>query len=270
MDVVFRASDIGFSDVYDIGAFRAIDRGIITSANVMLDGIDAVASLERLRDRPRVSIEWQRNLWERPVLPAEQVPTLVDERGMFAWGHDKKSPLYARASYEDSYREFEAELNLCLAHAGRLPVCTGTFSFDGAIEQAFLDICGKYGIAVNPYCYEYFPFNEGVTSAGYQMVVLGPDMLDKEQHRWYDLGFFNEYDPISWIHEVPLKDDGAYLITMHPGYVDDHVERTSSMTMHRIREYEFAVSGRVKDWIGERDIHVLNQEEMLNRLHMGR
>ena len=270
MDVVFRASDIGFSDVYDIGAFRAIDNGIITSANVMLDGIDAVSALERLRDRPQVSIEWQRNLWERPVLPPEQVPTLVDEEGMFAWGHDKKSPLYAHASYEDAYCEFEAEIELCRAHAGRLPVCTGTFSFDGPLERAFLDVCEKYCIVVNPYCYEYFPANEGVTDPGYQMVVLGPDMLCKDQPHWYDLAFFAEYDPIYWIREVSLKDSGSYLITMHPGYVDDHVERTSSMTMHRVREYEFAVSDCVKSWIDERGIRSFNQEMMLDHLHIGR
>lgn len=266
MDVVFRASDIGFSDVYDIGAFRAIDNGVITSANVMLDGIDAVPALERLRERPYISIEWQRNLWEHPVLPPGQVPSMVNGDGMFAWGHDKKSPLYGRATYDDSYREFRAEVELCLQHAGRLPVCTGTFSFEGELEQAFLDVCEEFGIAVNPYSYDLFPSNAKYAGMNYSMVVLGPDMLHQESPHWYDLSYFAEYDPIAWIREVPLEDDGRYLITMHPGFVDDHVEQTSSMTMHRIREYEFAVSKEVRAWVDECGMDVMNQKEMLEHL----
>lgn len=266
MDVVFRASDIGFSDIYDMGAFRAIDHGVITSANVMIDGIDAVPALRKLRERPQVSIEWQRNLWERPILPPEQVPSMVDGRGMFAWGHDKKSPLYANATYDDSYREFKAEIELCIEHAGRAPVCSGTFSFEGELERAYLDVCNEYGIVVNPYSYDLFPANEAYAESGYTMVVLGPDMLHQGESHWYDLAYYAEYDPVAWIHEVGLDRDGKYLITMHPGFVDDHVARTSSMTMHRIREYEFAVSPDILAWTNESGMRVMNQREMLDSL----
>lgn len=266
MNVVFRASDIGFSDIYDIGIFRAIDEGIITSANVMLDGNHVKEALLFLKERPWISIEWQRNLWEKSVLSHDEIPTLVDENGYFLWGHDHASPYLKMAKYEECYKEFEAEILMCKELAGRFPVCSGTFSFEGELERAYQDVCKKYGILINPYQYDLFPDHKGVTNPKYKMVVLGPDMLKNKESVGYDLAYYYEYDPIHWIQQMDFNEDMNYLITMHPGFVDDHVATYSSMTLHRVKEYMFATSPEIKEWIVKMNFKVLNQESMLKRL----
>ena len=50
---------------------------------------------------------------------------------------------------------------------------------------------------------------------------------------------------------------------MHPGFVDYHVATNSSMRLHRIKEYEFAISEKTKQWIKENKIEIVNQKDML-------
>jgi predicted glycoside hydrolase/deacetylase ChbG (UPF0249 family) len=56
MKLIIRADDVGYTDVYNIGAFETIDRGVVTSADVMLDTPGTVDALERLKSLPWISV----------------------------------------------------------------------------------------------------------------------------------------------------------------------------------------------------------------------
>lgn len=50
------------------------------------------------------------------------------------------------ATYEDAYKEFEAEMKLCYDNLGRYPDVAGVRDDDIPLEKAFKDICDKYNI----------------------------------------------------------------------------------------------------------------------------
>ena len=85
--LVFRVDDVGYTPAYDMGAFKAFECGIASSADVMFHSPDTIAAFNWLKDKPWLSIGWHRHLSESPVLPPEEVPSLVNEKGRFKWGH---------------------------------------------------------------------------------------------------------------------------------------------------------------------------------------
>ena len=78
--MIVRADDVGYTIVNNIGAFESIENGVVTSADVMLECPGTIDALERLKDMPWISVGWHPHFWGSPVLPASQVPDLVDER----------------------------------------------------------------------------------------------------------------------------------------------------------------------------------------------
>ena len=50
--LVFRVDDVGYTPAYDMGAFKAFECGIASSADVMFDSPDTVAALNWLKDKP--------------------------------------------------------------------------------------------------------------------------------------------------------------------------------------------------------------------------
>lgn len=81
--LIYRCDDVGYTESYDLGIFKVLEAGIGCSADVMFDAMHAKEALKKLKEMPWVSIGWHRHLWERPVLDAKEVPSLVDEIGRF-------------------------------------------------------------------------------------------------------------------------------------------------------------------------------------------
>jgi hypothetical protein len=89
--LIVRADDVGHSTVCNIGSFEAIENGVVTSADVMLDSPGTEDALERLKAFPWISVGWHMHMWGAPVLDPRQVPSLVEKDGDFAGGSDSIS-----------------------------------------------------------------------------------------------------------------------------------------------------------------------------------
>ncbi len=66
--MVIRVDDVGMSKVCNIGTFDAIDGGMASSVDIMLDSPGSVDALERLRKYPWLSLGWHMHMWGAPVL----------------------------------------------------------------------------------------------------------------------------------------------------------------------------------------------------------
>ncbi|MCK7536433.1 MAG: ChbG/HpnK family deacetylase [Marinilabiliales bacterium] len=78
--MVVRADDVGFSKVCNIGAFETIEKGVVTSADIMLDSPGTEDALERLRALPWISVGWHMHMWGAPVLDHEAGTLLLWKR----------------------------------------------------------------------------------------------------------------------------------------------------------------------------------------------
>ena len=267
--LVYRCDDIGYTKAFDMGAFKALDEGIGTSADVMLDAPHAKEALQMLKERPWISVGWHRHLWESPVLSASEVPSLVDAEGRFRWRHNRND-LRKFASYEDAYKEFEAELAFCKEYLGRYPDTVSPKKDSPLpLEQAYYDICVKYDLN------RYFLPEGG--RKGLPPIPVDEKWKDLDYHVWYyafehptdknerfDLSKFHEYDPSALIKKISWQRDGEVIRTGgHPGYLDEHILKESTCSIHRVKDLQAAVSDDLKKWIIENKIELVSQTDVL-------
>ncbi len=119
--LIVNADDLG----YPAGTVEAIatlfEAGVITSASAMTNVADWPRAAALLREHPEwdVGVHLVMNDGE-PVLPAEEVPTLVDRRGRFRDGLPllARYPLVSRAELK---AEWQAQIERFTADAARLP-----------------------------------------------------------------------------------------------------------------------------------------------------
>ena len=264
--LIYRADDVGYTQAFNDGAFRAMDEGIVTSADIMLDTPGTVDALERIRNYPWISVGWHRHLWGVPVAGAENVPSMVNAEGRFKGRHD--GSLSDTTTYEDAYREFVAEVELCISILGRAPDTTMIRS-TMPIDVAFKDVCDKYGIAYNYWkTAGMFPATLDIKCPrDFSNLNFRPksmrDTMDNSVY--YDLAAFKNYDAEGLLMDVEWSDDTEIrFVGGHPGYLDEYILAESSCSIHRVKELAACISPRVKQWIIDNKIELINQRDLLN------
>ena len=263
--MVYRADDIGYTMAFDLGALKAIDEGIATCADVMFDSYNTIEALKELKKRPWISIGWHRHLWNRPVLPPEEVPSLVDEEGRFKWRH-RHPELMKEATYEDCLKEIRAEMALCLEYYGAYPDTATIRESDLPLEKAFADVVKECGINYEFYNGKYCEFvPEQLRENVVRIHPGGPNGLLVDGKPYYDLGNFKNYDPAADIMAHTWENDEQVLrVGGHPGYLDEFVMTESSCNIHRPKELEACLDPRVREWIIENKIELTTNRDIIN------
>lgn len=260
--LVFRVDDIGYTEAYDLGAFKVLETGVGSSADVMLDSMHTKEALEKLKDMPWLSIGWHRHLWERPVLKASEVPSLVDKEGRFKWRHRKRE-LMKEATYEDAYKEFEAELALCFSILHKYPdVASIDETSDLPLEKAFCDVIKKYGIAYNIFSSAKDHRHQKQCAPQYQHLKYYSSGVATNSS--YKLEDFKDYHPLEKMMSLNWEEEEIFMYGWHPGYCDDYILEESTCNIHRCKELQAALSQEFKKWIIENQIELVNQKDVLN------
>jgi hopanoid biosynthesis associated protein HpnK len=148
---VVTGDDFGFSRGVNRAILEAHDRGVLTSASLMVTGPAWEEAVALARDRPRLAVGLHLVLASgNSVLPPDQIPRLVDSSGRF-----RKSPARAGLVYQfrpgaraELRREIRAQLErfrrtgLRLAHVdGHLHLHVHPLVLD-----ALADLSGEFGI----------------------------------------------------------------------------------------------------------------------------
>lgn len=291
MKLIIRADDVGYTTFANVGTFKAIDQGVITTADVMLDCPGAVDALERLVHRPWISVGWHGgHQWGKPVLGAARVPSLVNEQGDFKWAMkdgvklgyavpvpDRKE-LNARKNqvvYEEALAEFRAELELCVKVLGRAPDTSTEPGGDSLVDRARKQAMDEYGV-------KYGWFTKGPGGKDPQGVPCLPsyqdlhiympnqkygtnkNMLEIESYRMAD-----PYDPVQG-----FLDDGdgfagheIVQVAFHPAFLDDDICYDGGvqfiMNRARIIDVHAMCDPRLRQWIRENRVVLINQRDAL-------
>lgn len=260
--LIYRADDIGYTPAYDMGALKAFEAEIASSADVMFDAMNIVPSLEYFKNKPWISIGWHRHLWERPVLPKEEVPSLVDEEGRFKWRH-KRMDLMKEATYEDAYKEFDAQMQLCFKILGKYPdVASVKLNSDLPLEKAFKDVVEKYNIAYNVFSQVgNHPFKAKCLPQYEHLKFYSSPLAISSSYKFED---FKDYNPLEKMMELEWsEEEEIYLYGWHPGYCDDYILAESSCNIHRCKELQAVLSKEFKQWIIDNKIELINQRDAI-------
>jgi predicted glycoside hydrolase/deacetylase ChbG (UPF0249 family) len=191
--VIVNADDFGQSAGINRGIIEAHERGIVTSASLMVRGHAASAAAAYARARPRLSVGLHIDLGESVFRGGEWVP------------------LYERVNRQDAREvetEIRAQLSICSEILGRAPTHLDSHQHVH-IEEPARSIVDRLGSE------------------------LGVPVRHRQPHLRYDGRFYGQTGTgellpanisAAWLMEL-LRDlpDGVTEVACHPGYPDDLV-----------------------------------------------
>ena len=279
MKVIFRADDVGYTDVHNLGTWKAIDDGVVTSCDLMLDTPGFADACKRLRDYPWLSVGWHTHFWGRPVLSPSEVPSMVDSQGKFKWRKDRSAA--NTVDYDEAVKELRAQLERCKDWLGRLPDTTGLSAIgpggaarraqgqeaethEGPLSRALRTVCDEYGIVYGFMGGKGYGGKETIPDDKYKALNIQEWVdLSHKHHKSLNVVDFPFYDPAGAIMEMPIDDSVIYMRSQHPGYLDDYVLAESSCTIPRVKDVEALCSPELKAWIIKNRIELVNHRDVL-------
>ncbi len=127
MRILISADDFGLSEGITTNILEAVDRGMVTSASIIANGLGFEHAIREYRKRRGLFLTVHLNLMEgRPLCPVDQVPDLVNEQGHFRHSFQSLYLTYLRggsAHRAELRRQVRAELR---AQLERVAGCIGT------------------------------------------------------------------------------------------------------------------------------------------------
>ena len=147
--MVVRADDIGMSKFCNIGSFEAIENGVVTSADVMLDSPGTEDALERLKAFPWISVGWHMHMWGAPVLDPKRVPSLVEKSGPFAGRFRTDLSQANDVVFEEALMELRAQLERCVKILGKAPDTGGGRRSTSPWGRAVTQVTDEFGLVNN-------------------------------------------------------------------------------------------------------------------------
>ena len=278
LKMIIRADDVGYTDVCNIGAFDALEHGVSTHADVMMDTPGTVDALERLTELPWVSVGWHAHFWGSPVLDPKQVPSMViEEAGRIRFRKDLHTA--ADVVFEQALNECRAQIGRCVKVLGKAPD-TGSGGDNSPLARAIGQVCDEFGIATD------FARKQTISGGVVKYGEVSPKWANRRIHdmdmrqigndvRTDSLIQFENYDPYKYFSEDRghLKEMGredAVILSWHPGCVDYYVYRLGdygpsarNFILSRVVDAEAMCSNSVKNWLKQNRIELVNHRDAL-------
>jgi predicted glycoside hydrolase/deacetylase ChbG (UPF0249 family) len=277
--MVIQADDVGFSNVCNIGSFKTIEEGVVTTMDVMLADPGTVDALERLTKYPWISVGWHMHMWGAPVLNPKEVPSLVEKGGEFDGRFRTDLNRSEDVVFEEAVRELRAQLDRCIRILGKAPDTGGGRRGDSPWGRAVAQVTEEYGLVYGfksqPATPQFYvdhivaARNNGEKWAQYYSETQ-PRPPQNAEEKWLSRKIVNvagttafidlltdsvskveaKYDPVLFYTEdragiLKYPADVICQQSWHPGYVDYYVYRLGERA-NRARAQQFVV-GRVQD-----------------------
>jgi predicted glycoside hydrolase/deacetylase ChbG (UPF0249 family) len=224
--LIVNADDLGRTEGINAGIFEAHRRGLVTSATLMVGYPAAEEAAAQLDDHPQLGIGLHVALTgQAPLLPPEEVPSLVDSAGYFPKNPDGFGLLDLDPA--QVLAEIRAQLHRFQHLTGHLPTHLDSHHHSHRhpiICQAVVTLAGEYKLPVRKSSKEV---GERLHHAGIPTTEFFVEHFFGEQARQDVL--------LRILDEVPI---GVTELMCHPAHVDDELRNTSSYAEERQRELE--------------------------------
>ena len=266
MKLIIRADDFGYTDIYNAGVEYAINNGIVTHLDIMLDTPGTDNALEIAKKYPWLSLGWHAHMWGKPVLGPDKVPSMVNEEGRFKWRKNKK--LQLEINFDEAVAEYTAQMEKCVRIYGKA-VDVADVRTDSISEKAKEVVINRFGIVHNhfsqyaPEAGKRIPIQEKYKSLNIYHDVFDTPMIGTLMK---DIDKFETcYNPVERIMSLDLEKykDATVLLAFHPGYLDSYILSESTCTISRVKDVEALCDFRLKKWIIDNEIELVNQRDAI-------
>src|SRR5258707_5165439 len=121
-NLIVNADDLGWTHGVNRGIAEAHRNGIVTSASLLANGRAFEAGVQMAGESPRLGVGVHLNLSDgKPVAPAEEVKSLLDENGDFSGGPE--ALLFRLTAKSLETKEVETEWNAQIEKVRAAGVC---------------------------------------------------------------------------------------------------------------------------------------------------
>lgn len=249
--ILIRADDLGWTEAINYGIAKSVTDGVIRSVGLMPNMPAAKHGLDLLKGVD-VCIGQHTNICAgRPVTDPARIPSICTESGEL-----KPSRTYREAAkrgedfvvLDEVILEIEAQYRRFVELVGEKP-----HYFEGHAVASPNFFKGLEIVAEQhrlPYL--AFSMDEPVRFRSKSLYISMDSMMP-------------DYDPFESLKKAALADygdDGCAMFVCHPGYLDDEILRTSSLTIPRTQEVAMSVAPETRRWLEENEIQVVTYDEL--------
>ena len=230
MKLILNADDFGLSPSINKGIVECFKEGIISSTTIMMNTPYTDEAIQLAKENNIQNIGIHLNLtYGKSVLPASEVPSLVDENGIFHY----VCMLGYYTQYLDAKKELRAQIEKFLS-TGLKPTHLDHHHYFNEIPnilKAYLELAKEYNLPAR--C-----MDDNARALAKEMGVKTTDEFSFAFHgNGVEIGTFNVLKSLFWNRDISLE------ILTHVGYLDDY---TRSQTNYLKREDEIAVLREAK------------------------
>ena len=250
MKLIMRADDLGFSEAVNLGIYKAVKDGVITSVGIMTNMEQAYAGYELLKDFD-IALGQHTNICAgRPLTDPKLIPSLVQENGEFCSSREIRNRQVDTVVVEEAEREIEAQYLRFKEMTGRNP---DYFECHAVISQNFFtalkNVAKKYGLFYENILFDQ-EFEKENNIYGIAMAKLNEMLYDPKEYVENNLDFIKNHD--------------ISVMVFHPGYLDQYILEHSSFTLIRAMECDFLCSKWLKDWLKNNKIELTDFRKVKN------
>lgn len=244
--LVANADDLGRSPGVNAGIFAAHERGIVTSATLMVGFPAAVAAARELTDHPRLGVGLHVTLsGARPLLPPERIPSLVDGNGDLPRRPDPDW----RARPAEIEMEVRAQLARFRDLTGRLPTHLDSHHHSHrlpVVTEVLVKLAHEHGL----------PVRRASPEVAERLATAGVKTTDAFVERFY--GTEARLDVL--IEIFSAMGPGTTELMVHPGLVDDELLDGSTYLEDRERELAILTDPAARAALDEHGIRLVSFE----------
>ena len=274
-NLIVNADDYGRSPGVSRGILEAHRQGIVTSTTVMINQPDVETQLAEALNCPRlgVGLHLVFSAW-RPILPPEDIPSLVNSNGLFLGQHD----LWAHAEEISAVHlraEFGAQLDRFRRLAGRLPDhldCHHFVHLYPPFFQIYADLAAEFRLPLRVPFPPETDFQQAVATLPYLeefpldlvrgMVATNSALLQARQlshpDRFISTFFGAEMLTLDHLlHLIRTMPEGTTELMCHPGY-NDKALAGSTYRSERERELDLLTHPAVRTCIVENGLDLVS------------
>ncbi len=231
MKLILNADDFGLSPSINKGILECFNEGLISSSTVMMNTPYTEEAIKIIKDNNLKNIGIHLNLtYGKSVLPASEVPSLVDDHGVFHY----VCMLGYYTQYLDAKKELKAQIEKFLSY-GLKPTHLDHHHYFNEIPnilKAYLELAQEYNLPVRA-------MDENARNLAKQMGVKTTDEFSFAFHgNGVDISTFDVLRSLFWDKDLSLE------ILTHVGYIDDY---TRGQTNYMQRELEISVLREAKE-----------------------
>jgi predicted glycoside hydrolase/deacetylase ChbG (UPF0249 family) len=242
--VIIHADDAGMSHSVNMATIHAMERGIVSSASIMVPCPWFKEIAEYAKAHPEkdfgihltLNCEWDKYRWG-PVAPREKVPTLVDDEG-YLW--DGVPQVMAHAKAEEVATELRAQIRRALEFG--VPVSHLDTHMGAVVSRPDLaEVYVKLGVEFDVPVF-FLRRLTGVASLSKEMRQRGASLvklLDDHQlpvldamTQYYTNGTF-EAKRDAYLKAIQDSAPGVHYLIIHCGYHNEELQGITSSSLIR-------------------------------------